>query len=62
MPLFLVDMTFVLPKYLVLVLLLVVLGRAYLLLQQTLFSVLPLLLLMLSFDAPFQLDIKAPVC
>jgi diguanylate cyclase (GGDEF)-like protein len=61
MPLFLVDMTFVLPKYLVLVLLLVVLGRAYLLLQQqTLFSVLPLLLLTLSFDAPFQLDIKAP--
>ncbi len=61
LPLFMVDMPFVLPKYLVLVLLLVVLGRAYLLLQQqTIFVIVPFLLLSLSFEDVFKLDIQAP--
>ncbi len=61
LPLFIADMTFVLPKYLVLVLFLVVLGRAYILFQQqTLFAILPLILLTLSFEGLVQLDIQAP--
>ncbi len=61
LPYFAGDLVFKIPEYLVLALMLIVLGRAYLLLQQqTVFAVLPVLLLGFSYDGPLQLDINAP--
>ena len=61
LPYFVGELVFKIPEYLVLALMLIVLGRAYLLLQQqTVFAVLPVLLLGFSYDGLLQLDVNAP--